>query len=66
MNLVGLPPSASELVRQVEIKPLSPLSFTPEQARREARKLHQFRDELKNRRSVQDTGIRSSPLGRDD
>lgn len=44
----------------------SPLGLSPEQARREARKLHQLRDDLKIRREVQDSSIRSSPLGRDD
>lgn len=47
-------------------KPLSPLNLTSEQVRREARKLHKFREDLKTRQTIQETVMRSSPLGRDD
>ena len=67
MNPDGQPPPVDrEPARPEEKKHLSPLSFTPEQARREAGKLHRLRDDLKTRQAVQDTTMRSSPLGRDD
>ena len=59
-------PQAREFPRVEERKLHSPLSFTPEQARREARKLHRLRDDLKSRQAMHDTAMRSSPLGRDD
>ncbi len=69
MNPDGLSPQAPQNrdpERIEEKKSTSPLSLTPEQAKREARKLHQLRNDLKTREAVQDTTMRSSPLGRDD
>ena len=66
MNPDGLSTQTCEWARLEEKKHLSPLSFTPEQARREARKLHQLRNDLKHRQAVHETTMRSSPLGRDD
>ena len=65
MNPDGLPPQHNEPPLPEEKKSNSPLSFTHEQARREARKLHELRDDLKTRRTVQDTVIRASPIGND-
>lgn len=59
-------PLDRESVRIVERKAPSPLNLTPEQVRREARKLHQLRDDLRSRQAMHDTAMRSSPLGRDD
>ncbi|MDI1319905.1 MAG: hypothetical protein PSW75_06875 [bacterium] len=59
-------PKVRESERTEEKKFSSPLNFTPEQARREAGKLHRLRDDLKSRQAMHDTAMRSSPLGRDD
>lgn len=42
------------------------LNLTPEQAKREADKLHETRDDLETRRTPDETSARSSPLGRHD
>jgi hypothetical protein len=65
MNPDGPFPQHKEPSLPEDKKSNSPLGFTPDQARREARKLHELRDDLKTRRSVQDTAIRSSPIGND-
>jgi hypothetical protein len=48
-----------------EVKPVSgKLNLTPEQAAREARKLHEFCDDLENRPTPESSDARTSPLGR--
>jgi hypothetical protein len=65
MNPAELPPQHKEPPLPEEKKSNSPLNFSPDQARREARKLHQLREDLQTRRTVQETAIRSSPIGND-
>jgi hypothetical protein len=42
----------------------SPLNLSPEQARREAGKLHDLNADLESRKTVDETSARTSPLGR--
>jgi hypothetical protein len=46
--------------------PQTKLNLTPEEAKREAAKLREFRNDLEDRRTPAETDARSSPLGRTD
>jgi len=46
--------------------PATKLNLTPEQAKREAGKLHDLRDDLEARKTPAETDARTSPLGRHD
>ena len=58
------PDSGKKLPTVTERDGSSPLNLTPEQARREAGKLREFSDDLENRKKVEETTARTSPLGR--
>jgi hypothetical protein len=45
-------------------KGTSPLNLSPEQARREAGKLHDLNADLESRKTIAETTARTSPLGR--
>jgi hypothetical protein len=46
--------------------PATPLNLTPEQAKREAAKLRQVRDDLEASKTPAETDARTSPIGRHD
>jgi len=58
------PTSGKKLPTVTERDGSSPLNLTPEQARREAGKLSELSGDLENRKKVEDTAARTSPLGR--
>lgn len=57
-----VPPPASPVTKRSGTK----LDLTPEQAKREAAKLREFRNDLEDRKTPAETDARSSPLGRTD
>jgi hypothetical protein len=44
----------------------SPLNLSPEQAKREAGKLHDLNADLESRKTVADTSARTTPFGRNE
>jgi len=60
------PSPASHAAGPAAGTPATKLNLTPEQAQREAAKLHELRDDLQARKTPAETDARSSPLGRSD
>jgi hypothetical protein len=60
------PSPASHAASPAAGTPATKLNLTPEQAQREAAKLHELRDDLDARKTPAETDARSSPLGRSD
>ena len=60
------PSPASHAASPAAGTPATKLNLTPEQAQREAAKLHELRDNLDARKTPAETDARSSPLGRAD
>lgn len=44
----------------------NPLNLTPEQAKREASKLREVRNDLEEQKRIEESSIRTTPLGRHD
>lgn len=67
-DLPGMKPNQRpEPVSPPATKPSSTkLNLTPEEAKREAAKLREFRNDLETRKTPAETDARSSPLGRPD
>ncbi len=57
-------PAPVSPVTPVTKKGTSPLNLSPEQAKREAAKLHDLNADLESRKTVAETTARTSPLGR--
>jgi hypothetical protein len=60
------PSPASHAAAPAANTPATKLNLTPEQAKREAEKLHDLRDDLETRKTPAEIDARSSPLGRSD
>lgn len=58
----AIPPPAAPADSQPETK----LNLTPEEAKRDAAKLREYREKLEARKTMGETDARSSPLGRTD
>lgn len=61
MKTLELLPPKDMAVAAVRTQSSGPLCFTIEEARREARKLRRYREELRSRRTMQETVVRTSP-----
>lgn len=53
-------------VTRADAQKSNPLNLSPEEAKREAAKLHQLRDELETEKTPDETSARTSPIGRHD
>jgi len=60
------PSPASHAAAPAAGTPATKLNLTPEQAKREAGKLHELREDLEDRKRTDETDVRSSPIGRHD
>ena len=60
------PSPASHAASPAAGTPATKLNLTPEQAQREASKLHDLRDDLETRKTPAETDARTSPIGRSD
>ena len=60
------PSPASHAAAPAAGTPATKLNLTPEQAQREASKLHDLRDDLEARKTPAETDARTNPIGRHD